>query len=61
MRFYVNDNFNECYIDFNPQKEMPLNLSKYLKGTFLMKKLEEIDWMFYKKNYEITGEIILNV
>ena len=49
MRFYIDDNFNECYIDFNAQKEMPLNLSKYLKGTFLMKQLEEIDWMFYKK------------
>ncbi len=63
MQFYVTDkNYtNECYINFTIQKEIPLNLSKYLKGTFLMKKLEEIDYMFYKKNYNIWAEILLEL
>lgn len=61
MRFYIVNNNCENYVGFTNQKEMPLNVSKYLKGTFLMKKLEEIDYMFYKKNHNIWAEILIEL
>ena len=38
----------------------PLEYSKYLKGTFLMKELEKIyGTYFFRNSYEIWSEIIL--
>ena len=62
-KFYFNEyGENNCYgyiVDFIENKEKPLEFSKYLKGTFLMKEIEKIyGTYFFRNSYEIWSEII---
>jgi len=65
IRFFVNEydsNCEEHYINYKISPEKPLKISKYLKGSFLMKELEKIyGRYFFIKTYEIWGEICLKV
>jgi len=65
IRFFVNEYDSNCeghYINYKTSLEKPLKISKYLKGSFLMKELEKIyGRYFFIKTYEIWGEICLNV
>ena len=63
-RFIINEyDANECYgyfLEFDKSISKPLEYSKYLKGTFLMKELEKIYGIyFFRNSYEIWSEIIL--
>lgn len=52
----------ECnhYVEFNQKQEYSLKISKHIKGTFLMKKLEKIYGdNFFLNSYFIYSEIVL--
>jgi len=62
-RFYFNEyEANNCYgyvVDFATKEEKPLEFSKHLKGTFLMKELEKVyGRYFFRNSYEIWSEIV---
>ena len=62
-RFFVNEyDANECYgyvLEFDKSISKPLEYSKYIQGTFLMKELEKIyGKYFFGNSYEIWSEIV---
>ena len=65
IRFFVNEYdspWEGHYVNYKTSFEKELEISKYLKGSFLMKELERIyGRYFFIKTYEIWGEICLNV
>jgi len=59
-KFYILDNECDYEVYFENKIEQPLNISKYIKGNFLMKKLEELfgDY-FFIKDYHIWSMLEL--